>query len=134
MKGASDLRMINYKVLKFAFDLNENFEFTNSLIDVRPSFNRNIQKINENQYVLKLSVNISNTINKGPIPFNAEVVISSVFELENWETGDANTIAIKNATAIMFPYLRTLLATITLNGNVPPYNLPIMDISRLFQD
>ena len=41
-------------------------------------------------------------------------------------------MAIDNATAIMFPYLRNLLSTITMNGNIPPYILPIVNVSKLF--
>lgn len=133
MTGASEMKLLNYKVLKTTFELNEDFEFKSKKIDIQPSFNRDIVKIDDNHYKISLSIKISNDINKEPIPFNACVVISSIFELANWESEAAHAIAINNATAIMFPYLRTLLATITLNGNIPPYMLPVMNISSLFE-
>ena len=132
MTGASEMKLLNYKVLKTTFELNETFEFKNGKIDIQPSFNRDIVKIDDQHYKIALGIKISKEINKGPIPFDAEVVISSVFELPNWESEAANSIAVNNATAIMFPYLRTLIATVTMNGNVPPYMVPIMNVSKLF--
>lgn len=134
MTGASEMKLINYKVLKTVFELKEEFEFKQGKIDIQPFFNRDISKIDDKFYKITLGIKISNDLNKNPIPFNVEVVISSVFELPNWESEAANSIAINNATAIMFPYLRTLLATVTMNGNIPPYMLPIMNISKLFKD
>jgi preprotein translocase subunit SecB len=134
MTGASEMKLLNYKVLKTTFELNEDFEFKPGKIDIQPSFKRDVLKIDNQHYKIALGIKISKEINKGPIPFDAEVVISSVFELPNWESEAANSIAVNNATAIMFPYLRTLMATLTMNGNVPPYMLPIMNISILLTD
>lgn len=134
MTGVSDMKLINYKVLKTVFKLNEKFEFKQETIDIQPMFNRDVIKIDENHYQINLGISISSITNKKPIPFDAEVMISSVFELVNWENEVTNGIAVNNATAILFPYLRTLVATLTLNGNVPPYMLPIMNISKLFKD
>jgi len=132
MTGVSEMKLINYKVLKTIFELNEEYEFKQSKINIQPHFNRDIIKIDDTHYKITLGIEISNKINNSPLPFNAEVIISSVFELTNWESEAANSIAVNNATAIMFPYLRTLMASVTMNGNVPPYMLPIMNISKLF--
>jgi preprotein translocase subunit SecB len=134
MTGVSEMKLINYKVLKTVFELKEGFEFKQGKIDIQPFFNRDISKIDDNLYKITLGIKISDDLNKNPIPFNAEVVVASIFELPNWESEAANSIAINNATAIMFPYLRTLMATVTMNGNIPPYMLPIMNISKLFKD
>ena len=79
-----------------------------------------------------MGVKISSELNKSLVPFNTEIIISSIFELVDWEDSTRNVMAIDNATAIMFPYLRNLLSTITLNGNIPPYILPIVNVSKLF--
>lgn len=134
MTGASEMKLLNYKVIKTTFELNEAFEFKTSKIDIQPSFNRDIVRIDDQHYKITLGIKISKEVNKNPIPFESEVVISSVFELPNLESEAANSIAVNNATAIMFPYLRTLMATITMNGNVPPYMLPVMNVSKLFID
>lgn len=134
MTGASELKMISYHVLLMKFELNEDFEFKKGKIDIRPTFKRDIQKIDESHFQVILGIEVSSEINNNPIPFNAEISISSVFELLDWESEISKTINTNNATAIMFPYLRTLLSTLTLNGNVPPYILPIMNINALFKN
>lgn len=134
MTGVSDMKLINYKVVKTSFELNEKYEFKQGVINIQPIFDRDVKRIDDNKYIIKLGIRILSIENKNPIPFNAEVIISSVFELPNWEDEATNQIAINSSTAIMFPYLRTLMATVTMNGNVPPYMLPIMNISKLFLD
>lgn len=132
MMGVSEMKLVDYKVLKASFELNQNYEFKQNPISIKPEFSRNVKKINDSQYDIILSINISSQGNKHPIPFFVEAVISSTFELQNWESEEIKPIAINNATAIMFPYLRSLLSSITLNGNIPPYVLPIINVSKLF--
>jgi preprotein translocase subunit SecB len=132
MMGASEMRLINYKVLKINFKLNEEFETKEEKIFIQPFFHRDVIKIDDMQYKINLSVNISSELNKNQIPFNTEITISTVFELANWENEGVNKIAIDNGTAIMFPYLRNLLSTITMNANIPPYTLPIVNVLKLF--
>ncbi len=132
MMGASEMRLINYKVLKINFKLNEEFETKEEKIFIKPFFHRDVIKIDDMQYKINLSVNISSELNKNQIPFNTEITISTVFELANWENEGVNKIAIDNGTAIMFPYLRNLLSTITMNANIPPYTLPIVNVLKLF--
>ena len=69
--------------------------------------------------------------NKNQIPFEADVIIDATFSFENWE-GPMKPSAIGNSTAILFPYLRSVLSAVTLNGNIAPYTLPVMNINRLF--
>ena len=132
MVAASDMKLINYKVLRTNFELNISFEQKKEKVMIQPNFKRDIKKINDIQYEIELSIKISPEINKGPIPFSAEVIIAGIFEMKEWEKEDINTIAINNATAILFPYLRTLVSNITMNGNIPPFVLPIMNITKLF--
>lgn len=134
MKGVSDIKLIQYQVLKTFFELNTEFQFSSKKIEINPDFNRKIQKIDDNKFQIKLCVKITKEKHLHSIPFYAEVIISAMFELDQWEKEAFKIIAVDNATAIMFPFLRTLLSTITLNGNIPPYTLPIMNINKLFMD
>lgn len=134
MMGASEMKLTQYKVIKTVFELNESYTFTNKRIEIQPSFKRDIKKIDDHHYRIDLGILISPSIQKDSIPFICEIVIASVFELSHWENDAMKDLAINNSTAIMFPYLRTLVATVTMNGNVPPYVLPVMNINKLFQD
>jgi len=126
------MKLIEYKVIKIDFELNEKFVFKREKIFIEPFFNRDISKIDDTHYKIQLGVKISSELSKNLIPFNTEIVLSAIFELADWENPTRNVMAIDNATAILFPYLRNLLSTITMNGNIPPYVLPIVNVSKLF--
>lgn len=134
MTGISRINLLNYKVLKTSFELIENYEFKKEPINIAHNFSRKIDKIDENKYGIILGFDILQKNNTSPIPFNLEIVIMGVFEFKNWEDSDKKNLAENNATAILFPYLRNLISTVTLNGNVPPYVLPIMNIVSLFEE
>ncbi len=134
MTGISEMKLLSYQVLKTSFQLNEQYQFKSGKINIQPEFKRDVVIVDEKKYKIVLSVIISKDVIKEPIPFYAEVTISATFELNNWEDEVSNKIAVNSSTAILFPFLRTLLSTVTMNGNVPPYTLPIMNISKLFMD
>lgn len=128
------MKLLNFKVLKTHFELNQKFEYTNKIININPEFSRNFSIINEDSYRLTMAVNVMEDKKNRNIPFFAEAVISADFNLKNWQSEDLSIITKDNSTAILFPYLRNLLSTITMNGNIPPYTLPIMNISKLFNN
>ena len=135
MDATSELKLINYRVEKTYFEINKDFNFESlQSVTINPHFNRVITKINQNEYVIMLSVEITKDKHEAVIPFYAEAKMSSIFYFNDWESVSKKDIALSNATAILFPYLRALLSTITTNGSVPPYVLPVMNINRLFCD
>lgn len=132
VEATSDLRQIRFQVMKTRFELNESFEQGSGNIHIRPSFSRHIERISKDRFKVILSVLISKENQNNPIPFFAEVTIASVFEFAHWEDKDRVMIATDNTTAMLFPYLRNILSSTTLNANIPPYVLPIANTSRLF--
>jgi len=131
VKGASDLKLIQYRVIKTSFVLNQAYKAQDEVINISPNFTRNIEKVDDNNFKVILGVSILKETNKNQIPFEAEVIIDATFSFENWE-GPTKLSAITNSTAILFPYLRSVLSAVTLNGNIAPYTLPVMNINRLF--
>ena len=67
------------------------------------------------------------------LPYYVDIMISGEFQLNNWESKDNISIVQTNTIVILFPYLRTLLTSITSNTNIPPYVLPITNITTLFK-
>lgn len=132
MVGASEMKLVNYQVLKTSFELNTAFVKTHGGIIIHPSFHRNVRKIDESNFSLEIGAKVCKEQQDNSIPFYADVIIQGFFEFKQWDEQNARPILIDNATAILFPYLRNLLATLTLNGNIPPYTLPIMNVSKLF--
>ena len=130
MKGESILSLTKYDVEKINFDLNDGFEFSDEPIKVNPTFNRGINKIIKDSAKITLGFELRST-KENPSPFNLSIVISGIFELIDWERN--NTEIMKtNTVAILFPFLRSLIATVTANASIPPYVLPVININALF--
>lgn len=127
------MRLIGYTVDKMSFILNKSFHLEpNHKIKVKPSFNREITKRDDNRFLLTLSLSFDEY--QESVPFYLDIQISGVFEVNNWENEPAYTISKINGTAILFPYLRSLVTTLTANANVPPYILPVTNPAKLFKD
>ena len=125
-------RLMGYSVDKLSFILNKSFDVRQyAKIQITPKFDREVTKINENTFLMSLSVSIDDNENK--IPFFMDIQISGKFEFTEWENAKLNMLAIGNATSVLYPYLRALVTTISSNANVPPYILPIMNINHLFK-
>lgn len=129
MNANSEIRLVNYKVLETNFLLCSEFVFKNQKIDIEPKFSRSVSKIDENIFALILGVEINNE--RLTLPFSARVKIYAEFNFNSWEDSQ-NNFAISSTTAILFPYLRTLLSQVTMLGNVPTYTLPVMNINKVF--
>lgn len=128
------MKLLDYRVLKTRFELSTKLELKDQNFRLHHNFKRNIKKIDNNKYRIMLGFVILQEENEDLIPFELEVFILGVFELENWEDDDKVEIAINNATAVLFPYLRNLVSTTTLNGNVSPYVIPLVNVAQLFNN
>ena len=65
--------------------------------------------------------------------FELKVQISGTFKLDNWEDEDRNIFINTNAIVILYPFVRSLVATLTANANVPTYVLPVFNLVAWFE-
>ncbi len=131
MEKQVKMKLSIYAVDKMSFMLNKSFKSTpGEKIQIKPIFNREITKLDPNRMMLTVSVSLNNL--EKEIPFYLDVQISGVFESPDWEDPETNQFIITNATNVLYPYLRTIVTTLTANGNVPPYILPIVNVEALF--
>lgn len=129
----STLILLNYLVDKINFELNESYVFKPDCpINLNQNIERKITKIDDNRVKISLLFDIYNTEEK-EVPFTLSISVSGIFELEDWESDKNKEIATVNTAAILFPFLRSLISTITANVNVPPYVLPVFDVNSLFE-
>lgn len=127
------IKLIGYTVDKMSFILNKSFKLEpNHKIQVKPSFNREMTKRDDNSFTMTLSLSFDDYHEE--IPFYLDIQISGVFAVDNWEKEPALSVSKINGTVILFPYLRSLVTTLTANANVPPYILPITNPVSLFKD
>lgn len=128
--GEQNIKFKGYKVYKSNFELNNNFSHEGDNILMNPGFRRRVVSIDKNNYEVRLSVIIEKEYDH---PFFAEVEIGGMFETRNWEN-EENKWIIGNSTAILFPFLRTTLSNLTINANINPYILPVININKLFEE
>ncbi len=121
------IRFMGYKVQSLRYRKKEGIVDSDVKIELHPSFSRHIFKISENQYDLELSI----VMDQPDLPFDAEVTIVGSFQLSNSLNTDK---AMKqNATAILYPYVRSTLAMLTTLAAIPPINIPTINLARMFE-
>ena len=84
---------------------------------------RSIEKMSENKYKISLVVRICDDDNK----LNVYVKCIGIFTIERYE----QSLIERNALAIMFPYVRSYISTITTQPGMSPIVLPAINIVAL---
>ena len=131
--GNSDLLLLKYQVDEIFFLLNDKFDFNlTKSVKLNQNFSRNIEKIDDNHCKVSLMFSVDNN-EENPMPFELKVQISGTFKLDNWEDEDRNIFINTNAIAILYPFVRSLVATLTANANVPTYVLPVFNLVAWFE-
>lgn len=71
------------------------------------------------------------------LPFKVEAVIKGYFELEGAEEVELESIYkfyLQNGTAILYPYLRAMVTTLTGTGNYQAIILPTVNFYKLIEN
>ena len=103
-----------------------------SRIELSPSFSQRVIKLADHQYSLELGIIIGDINQSNDLPFYINVRIKGFFELSEEEK--AYDLMRVNATAIMYPYLRSTVTSLTALGNINPIILPTINLVQMFQD
>ena len=131
--ASTNLQLLKYTVNEISFALNENYDFSKKQsIKLNQNFTRSIKKINKDVCDVSLMFVISDG-DDSPTPFTMKVTITGTFKLKDWESKDNIDFIKTNAVAIVYPFLRSLVATITSNANIPSYILPVFNIAAYFE-
>ncbi|MGO5472043.1 protein-export chaperone SecB [Streptococcus hyointestinalis] len=135
------IKFLNYVIDESYYKVNDAFEYTESKLSMPVSFGAEVgvDKLQEKAYVIiNLNLGASGKEDKAKIPFICNVSIRGFFGYEktDFETdSDLKSILGKNAVAILYPYLRTYVSTITGLGNqFPAYTLPVMNFAETIQE
>lgn len=118
-----------------AFELTQ-YDIDNKEICISPIFKRNITHYDNNKYIVQLDLSIK-TSEENPLPFNIEIIMTGYFELYiNGKNDNINNKKIikNNTVAIMFPFLRSALATLTTAANIDPLIIPVINVTQMFKD
>lgn len=96
-------------------------------LDIKPQFSRQVRKVNNNEKLnfIALSVKIEST-EEEPKPFNINVTVVGVFEVEDMSPAEERGFVIE-ATKAVYPYLRSAVTNLTANAYIAPLNLPVIN-------
>ncbi|GBC60568.1 protein-export chaperone SecB [Desulfonema ishimotonii] len=120
MSEKSKFSFVDYRIVKLSFELNKDFEEKSGNIEIDPEISLNYEKI---QDVLTLYLGVS--VDDPKVPFTFTVVISGVFKFGDDVSGEnTDSIANINCAAILFPFLREVVADLTRRAGFPPLLLP----------
>lgn len=128
----SRLHFAGYEVNNLQFKLNKE-ENREAEFKICPAFTKEIEDNGDGTYDVRLIVSIESTKEK-PMLFDLVVDITGHFVLAD-DSGDEEfreQIINQNTVAILFPFLRTIVASLTTTANVSALMLPIINLSAAF--
>ena len=131
MAPNNSFKFINFKVTKLLYNENKQFNDKSSSkqVEITPDFQINYNKNNEKVYVdLSIKIENSNT------PFLLHVVLTGIFEIaKDIETQELDKLVNINMAAILFPFLRQVVADITTKAGFAPLLLPPLNFSEEYK-
>lgn len=96
-------------------------------VQLSPTFSRQVRHAVENKgrMFVTLTVKIEGTPER-PTPFSVCVTMTGVFDIPVPEEGQAPREAVIAATALLYPYLRAAVTTLTTSALSAPIVLPVV--------
>ncbi len=127
------LNFKGYRVLDMSYTQNEQFKSSQEKLSFNPNFGVNLVTDDNDEAKVTLTFVLENEL-----PFNIKVTLEGRFKY-NASEDEANIgldeLLKKNATAILFPYLRAIVSQLTSMGNeYQPLLIPAMNIGALLDE
>ncbi|KRM40507.1 hypothetical protein FC39_GL000530 [Lactobacillus hamsteri DSM 5661 = JCM 6256] len=93
--------------------------------------------VKEDKINVSLNVVVGSTENTS-VPFQAECSLTGIFtykyEEDQTKVG-LDTLVRNNAVAILYPYIRAIISTLSMTSNeFPNYNLPTINVGKVLKD
>lgn len=107
----------------------------NKRIAIKPRFGRKITQATDNERIwfVDLEVLVVGEENE-PTPFNLKVRTRGVFEVEGLDSEQDKKVFNLSATETVFPYLRSVVATLTGSAFNQPFMLPAIPTAAIFPE
>ena len=124
-KAAFSLEVYSFNKVNIDFDVNINGDLQ---IDFKPS---GLFKQAESESVYELKI-IFSAADKGSQKHIVDIECNAIFKFaERIEFNEIPSYFYGNSIAIIFPYIRAFISTVTLQANFQPLVLPTMNLSSL---
>lgn len=130
----SCLQFLGYEVKSISFELSDAFgkikEFR-----ILPEFSVSLSEPENEIYKVQLSVSIKSSEEK-PQPFDLNVTMIGRFSIQMNNENEVlkQTLLRDNTVAIMFPFVRSIVASLTVAANIPPLLLPVINVSETLKN
>lgn len=125
------IKFNRYIVDVIEFRANPNF--TNREVEIDIDINHKVSVKDDNARVSLRCILFKNAEEEDK-PFFLKVGITGDFNFEGKGKDEERDNLLKaNATAILFPYLRTLISTVTCNTGFPPLIIPVINVNQLIE-
>ncbi len=126
------LQLKNYWVDQISFSHNRDFVWPKAGVKINPNLERQVIEKENDNVVVQIKVTISGS-KENPIPFQLSLIVGGLFHCPGYKNSEEGRFVItNNTTAILFPYLRQAVTQITSLSGLPPYVLPIVNTSLIF--
>lgn len=109
-------------------ELINNLNCDRDKIEIEFDINSEVEFTNENEFLLKLSIDIFKDAEKNNYPFSLKVEFVGIFSVEDVNEEEKKDYAEKNSVAILFPYVRALVTNYTAASNIDPLILPPINV------
>jgi len=129
----SAIKFLNYNVREINFIKNDQFKVDKINLDMK--FFKNCTYLDQNKVRLNLSVKIFEDAVSKNYPFDLSLVVSGLFEYNNLDIEDdeARDVLEDKLLEVLFPYVRSVVSSITMTTNLPPLLLPTINIKNFIK-
>lgn len=132
------LKFNGYNVEKFNY-IRNNSKDTNSNepVSLSPQIMFKIVLKKDNPLKSNVLIGVRLGYDDNALPFKVEAVVKGYFELEGEATTELDSIYkfyLQNGTAILYPYLRAIVTTLTGTGNYQAIILPTVNFYKLIEN
>ncbi len=132
MKESSFQLVGKPQVTKVQFEINKDFVFEKEVAleisnNVRVLKNSNEKK---NESIVILSIDVFPSEELADVPFKMEIEIQGCFIWDEILANDnvqLDAMLKQNAPAVLYSYLRPIITLVTVEANMPPLVLPLMN-------
>lgn len=128
-KYESSLKLEKYNVNEVHFIKNDKFHPEETKISLDLQIKKNI-KVEKQKMEVTLDTKIFSNSSENNYPFEMYVSVTGNFYVE----GDNPKVLEKNAIAILYPFIRSIVSTYTANSNTITLVLPVINVNKLIED
>ena len=124
--------LVNYSLITNEISLVRN-NISGEAFTVDPQLHRKIDSIDDSKIAVTYELDIKNTEDH-PFPLDIKVSMTGVFDVSKLEKEKVDDFIKIQSCQILFPQIRTIVATLTASAFVQPILLPVVDARKLLSD